>query len=226
MKAGYGKACITPPLGVACGLGLEDELVAILDDLFVRAVWVQARGTSALIIAADIIGLDPKDCHDLADRIAAEVAVPADIIVLHSTHTHQTANSRWESGQLLEPYGLSDQYSSLRFKAILTDGLVRAAREAISTARACCMSYGEAPVIGLASNRRIPSDHDLDHVIFRCSRPSADLRDAPEGVIDPLVRMVLFKEVDTGKLIGICNYNCHPTAAGGDEGPYATGDFP
>jgi hypothetical protein len=88
------------------------------------------------------------------------------------------------------------------------------------------MAYLEVPVVGIASNRRVPLEGEGDKVIFRESRPSAELRAKPEGVIDPLLRMVLFQAVDDGRLIGICNYNCHPTAGGGDEGPYATGDFP
>jgi hypothetical protein len=60
-------------------------------------------------------------------------------------------------------------------------------------------------------------------VVFRQSRPPEDLRRWPEGPIDPLVRVVLCKEVNGSRMTGICNYNCHPSAAGGDGALYATG---
>jgi hypothetical protein len=87
------------------------------------------------------------------------------------------------------------------------------------------MAYASATVRDIASNRRVPVD-EKGNVVFRSSRPAEDLRRKPEGVIDPLVRLVLFRERANGRMIGVCNYNCHPTSAGGDEGPYATGDFP
>jgi hypothetical protein len=226
MQVGYGKARITPTLGTPCALGLEDELVAVFDDLFVRAVWLQVEDQGALIIAGDIIGLDPGDCDEFIARIASETSVAPDRIVLHATHTHQTASAHWEMAKPLEAYGLAEQHSSPEFKALLSGGFVRAARQAIANAAESRMSYRQIPVVGIASNRRVPVDAQGNKVVFRESRPSAELRAMPEGVIDPLLRMVLFQTVDDGRLIGICNYNCHPTSGGGDEGPYATGDFP
>ena len=88
------------------------------------------------------------------------------------------------------------------------------------------MTFASAPAQGIASNRRIPVPGQAGKVLFRESRPSAELRRYPEGPIDPLVRLLLFRLVETGEMVGICNYNCHPTAAGGDAGAYATGDYP
>jgi hypothetical protein len=226
MQVGYGKARITPPLGTPCALGLEDELVAVFDDLFVRAVWLQVEEQGALILAADIIGLDLGDSDEFIAHVASETSVAPDRIILHATHTHQTACTHWEVAQPLEAYGLADQHSSPEFKALLGGGFVRAARQAMANAAESRMAYLEVPVVGIASNRRVPLEGQSDKVIFRESRPSAELRARPEGMIDPLLRMVPFQAVDDGRLVGICNYNCHPTAGGGDEGPYATGDFP
>jgi hypothetical protein len=80
--------------------------------------------------------------------------------------------------------------------------------------------------VGIASNRRVPVPGQEGKVLFRESRPNAELRRYPEGAVDPLVRLLLFRLVESGEMIGICNYNCHPTSAGGDSGAYATGDYP
>ena len=225
MRVGYGKACITPPLGTPCALGLEDELVEVFDDLYVRAVSVQIGDESALIAAADLIGLYPKDVDEFSARMARTTGVPKDRIILHATHTHQTGCSRWEVARLLDPYGLSDGYASPKFRQQVSDGFVAAAKHALASAASYEMAYAESPVSGIASNRRVPVD-DKGNVAMRNSRPSAEMREKPEGRIDPLLRMVLFRNLENGRIIGICNYCCHPSSAGGDEGPYATGDFP
>ena len=226
MKVGYGKARITPPLGVATILGLEAELIRILDDLFVRAVCIEAGGQRVIVAAADLIGLDPADSDDFVAMIARATAVPRDNIIVHVIHTHQTANSHWETSMILEPYSLADQYCSRQFRALVADGYVRAAQAAVASLRACEMYFTGAPAQGIASNRRVPVPGQEGKVLFRESRPNAELRSYPEGPIDPLVRLLLFRLVETGEMIGISNYNCHPTSAGGDGGAYATGDYP
>jgi hypothetical protein len=221
---GYGRANITPPLGTPCALGLDDELVEVFDDLYVRAIWLELDGRAVLVMAADVIGIYGADAAEFSALIESELGVPRNNILLHSTHTHQTANSRWELGKLLEPYGLKEQFVSSAFKDQMTRGLVEAARQAKESAVPCEMAYAEFPVKDIASNRRIPVEEGK--AVFRSSRPPAELREKPEGKIDPLLRLVLFRSRKDGFLTGIVNYNCHPSAAGGDEGPYATGDFP
>jgi hypothetical protein len=225
LLVGYGRAVITPPLGTPCALGLDDNLVEVFDDLCVRALWLEHEGRAALVIAADVIGIYSGDAEEFSAQIAEAVSIPKNNIFLHSTHTHQTANSRWHIGELLKPYGLEEQFSSSEFKKLMVRGLVEAARQAKSSAVPCEMAYAEFPVKDIASNRRIPIEGGAK-VIFRSSRPPADLREKPEGIIDPLCRVVLFRSLKEKSLVGVVNYSCHPSAAGGDEGPYATGDFP
>lgn len=225
LRAGYGRAVVTPPLGTPCALGLDDELVEVFDDLYVRALYLDCGAEKALVLAADLIEIARSDGDELTREVAKAVGMPASRIILHTTHTHQTANSRWEDSQALKPYGLSEAHSSSAFKSLLSKGLVDAARRAVAGAEECEMTYAESEVRGIASNRRIQAG-DGSRVIFRSSRPPEEIRRLPEGPIDPLLRLVLFRSRTTGRMIGICNYSCHPSAAGGDEGPYATGDFP
>jgi neutral ceramidase len=225
LKVGYARACITPPLGTPCALGLDDDLQEVFDDLYVRTVWIDRGGSGVLISAADVIALYADDVAQFVDAISSATAIPRERIILHDTHTHQTANSNWQVAKILEPYGLSERFASTGFKAQLAAAFVETARAALRDALPCDMAYASARVSDIASNRRVPVD-EKGNVIFRSSRPSEEMRRKPEGVIDPLVRLLLFREKESGRMIGICNYNCHPSSAGGDEGPYATGDFP
>ena len=224
LKVGYGKADITPELGTPCALGLDDELVEVFDPLYIRAVWLESGGGAVLILAGDVIGVYGGDADAFSALVEKEVGLPRKNILVTSTHTHQTANSRWEIGKFLAPFGLEDKFSSLKFKDQYVRGLLQAARQAKASAVPCEMAYSEFPVKDIASNRRVPVGDGK--VKFRSSRAAADMRAEPEGSIDPLLRAVFFRSLKDGAVIGIVNYNCHPTAAGGDEVGYATGDFP
>jgi hypothetical protein len=224
LKVGYGKADITPELGTPCALGLDDELLEVFDPLYVRAVWIEAGGRAVLILAGDVIGVYGADADAFTALVEKEVGLPRRNILLTSTHTHQTANSRWIIGTYLRPFGLEEKFVSLKFKDQYVKGLIDAAGRAKASAVASEMAYSEFPVEGIASNRRIPLGGGK--VEFRSSRANAEMRAKPEGKIDPLLRAVLFRSLKDGSLIGIVNYNCHPTAAGGEELGYATGDFP
>lgn len=224
LRVGYGRADITPALGTPCALGLDDKLVEVFDPLYVRGLWVELEGRKALVLAVDVIGFTIGDTDEFSAEIEKAVGISREEVIICATHTHQTANSRWEVGKLLAPYGLEEEFVSSKFKEVLIRGLLEAARQAKASAVPCEMAYSEFPVKDIASNRRLPVEGGK--VVFRSSRPPADLRAKPEGKIDPLLRAVFFRSLKDGALTGILNYNCHPSAAGGDEGPYATGDFP
>lgn len=224
LKVGYGKADITPELGTPCALGLDDELLEVFDPLYIRAVWLESAGEAALILAGDVIGVYGADADEFSGLVEKAVGLASRNILLTSTHTHQTANSRWVMGKFLAPFGLEEKFVSLRFKDQYIRGLLTAARQAKISAVPCEMAYTEFPVKEIASNRRLPIGGGK--VEFRGSRPAAAMRAKPEGKIDPLLRAVIFRSLKDGSLTGIINYNCHPTAAGGEEVGYATGDFP
>lgn len=223
--AGYGRACVTPPVGTPAGKGIYGRIEAIVEDIFARAIFIQAGQRKTLICAADVVGFYPTDVDYFTARISEATGLARDQIIIHATHNHSGPNSRWEIGEILEPYGLSEANASSLFRAILADGFAAAAKQAVESAEPCRMAYSEAPVSGVASNRRVPVE-GTDKVVMRNSRPKDELRLKPEGVIDPLVRVVLFKAVSGKSLIGICNYNCHPSAGGGDMAGYLSADFP
>ena len=224
IAVGYGRADITPALGTPCALGLDDELLEVFDPLYVRAIWLSLGDRTVLIMVGDVIGVNGDDLDEFSELVGKTVGVPAKNVLITSTHTHETANSRWSVGKLLRPFGLEDKFSSLKFKDQYVAGLLEAARQSKASAVPSEMAYSESPVVDIASNRRLPIEGGK--AMMRPARPSADLRAKPVGKIDPLLRAVLFRSLKDGAVIGIVNYNCHPTAAGGDELGYATGDFP
>lgn len=220
LAVGYGKSDITPPLGTPCALGLDDEAIEIFDPIHVRVLALTDAGQTVIILSADVIGFYQHADSVLRREIADRLRVPVENVVCHATHTHQSPCVRIEYGQYLAKHGLH-AYSP-EYWQLLRRGAVDAALEASRTLSPAQISFGEARVEGIASNRRLRMPDGS--IIMRGSRDTQQRRAYPEGHIDPWVRVVrMVRDEDEVLLI---NYSCHPSASGGDEGPYVTADFP
>ena len=221
LHAGSARRDITPPVGTPCALGLDNEALEVLDPIYLRAVALGDGSTQALILAADVIGLYRYADQTVRRRVTRATGVPLEAVILHATHTHQSPNIRVQNGEFLRARGLVSYSPEFwtRFQA----AAVEAATEALADLRPAVLHYGEANVRRIAGNRRLRQPDGS--IVMRGSRDDSEQRRAyPEGYIDPLVRTLRFGR-EEGDIV-LANYCCHPTATGGDEGPYITADFP
>jgi len=96
-SVGYGRVCITPPLGVSLqGYADPDSRRAttVLDDLFVTCIAFQdAEGTQALIFTVDSIRTEPKIANSVRRAIEKELGIPEANIFYCATHSHNTQDS-------------------------------------------------------------------------------------------------------------------------------------
>lgn len=224
MRVGLSKVEITPPLGTPCSLGVDDELVQVWDETWVRALCLVADdGGATFFLSAEVIGFSWEDRADVVAALSNRLGRTDSELVFHSVHQHQAPNVRWHIYGELREHGLNAV--SREYYEFFVRASAQAAERALRDAQDCPeVSYGEAPVSGIQSNRRLVGDGG--QVVMRYSRPPEELRREPEGHIDPLVRVFIFRR--KGRRDDICwvNYHGHPTATGGDEGPWSTGDFP
>jgi len=171
-------------------------------------------------LSVDVIGMNRPETKMVADRAARAARISPERVVVHCTHTHESPNSRIQFGEYLAQHGLRSY--SPDFWEQLQAGAEAACEEALGDLTEARALYGEAAVHGIASNRRIL--HADGKATMRGSRATPEMRAHPEGHIDPKVRVLVFDRAHD-RVFAMC-YCCHPSAAGGDEGPYITGDFP
>ena len=89
-KAGFARVDITPPLGTPI-VGYFEKRVAkgILDTLEANAHAVSDGATTAVLVAADLLGVEGVEFNlALRRRIAAAAGVAETAVYVHSTHTH------------------------------------------------------------------------------------------------------------------------------------------
>ncbi len=90
-RAGFASCDITPPVGIDLGgRGCSDEAsTEVLDPLQAQATVLRdANGQALVIVSLDLIGLGQAFGAELRERIASEVQVPPDTVLLNCSHTH------------------------------------------------------------------------------------------------------------------------------------------
>ena len=228
LEAGFGKVLITPPLGTLTAQGIDSEAEAVLDDVFVRALALRDGGMSVCLLSVDVIGFGRKEIKQMRSAVASAcMPTPArgsatDRVFCHATHSHESPSIRTEFSELLRPWDLP-AHSEMWYRTFLA-ACGEAARLAMTDLAPAEIAFGQAEIEGIASNRRCVIRDD-GTPWMRSSRATDQHRALPRGPIDPFCRVVHFRR--PGRSDGVLvNYACHPTAAGGDEVPLITGDFP
>lgn len=222
LRAGVAKVDITPPLGVPCSLGLDDACESVLDTPYIRATALSDGIIAVCLLAADVIGLQHQTLADLRQVVSQATGLLPDAIIAHATHSHEAPSVHIALNKELQPYGL--QYTDPAYYQSFLRSAAEAAQTALANMSPVAVAWGRGRVMGVASNRRIVDENG--QVYMRWSNSNAELRDYPEGDIDPWVRLLLLQESGGQGQVLILNYCCHPTAAGGDEERYVTADFP
>ncbi len=100
MKAGYGKADITPAYStLLAGFDARKQRSeGVLDPLEVRALALESGKSRFMWLAFDLLGVDMHLCRKISERLSRSFGIPASCIVLSSTHTHAAPRDAREEG--------------------------------------------------------------------------------------------------------------------------------
>ena len=85
LRVGAAKIDITPAQSE-----LPKQYLGVLDRVYSRAIVIENGTTSAALITVDVISLSDAISKRVNDRIAAELGIPANNIVLAGTGTHSS----------------------------------------------------------------------------------------------------------------------------------------
>lgn len=222
-QAGTAKVDITPPLTIPY-LGYEPRhalFQGVHDPLYARALAVDDGETQAVLIAADSIGysndiLGPgrNFTAEVRQRIQARTGVPAENIMLASSHAHSTP----ETTNLRT---LLDTPAAGPWLEVLMDQLASAAAMAVRRRKPSMLKIGTGEVHGLSWSRRIIGK---DGKIYQWSNRPPDGEVADWGAIDHQVGVLLFEAIEGGSCIVVTNFACHAVTV--QVQPLVSADFP
>ncbi len=201
--AGAARALIDPPLPHDPQGYVRRETPAQRhgDPLQITAVALTGRAGAAIILAADLAGLD----HGAAERIRTEVAqqtgCEASQVLLNCSHSHAAPWVRTGGGKLGGGDDTTTPVEQAYFDRLPYD-FASAARSAWRSRRQVRVSGGVGRVPGLAVNRR---ERWQERTILGWN---------PDGFVDEEVPVIRIDDLDGDPVATIVAFGCHPVVVG------------
>jgi hypothetical protein len=209
-------ADVTPPIGhPLCG-GWIMEARAVDDPLFAHGVVLLGQGEPVVLCAVDWCGL--RNDANLAFREAlakATHSVAANVAV-QCVHPHNAPFADTEAERLIEKTLKPATSLDLKFFERAAERVAEGAKAALGkTRRITHYGTGRARVEQVASSRRIIGPDGKSKASRYSATKDPNVRDEPEGLIDPWLRTLSFWDGDR-PLAALHYYATHPMSYYGD----------
>ncbi len=158
---GAAKRDVTPPTGLRMAGygGREDPADGTHLPLWARASVCASGHEKAALVAVDVVGISRESTNGIRKAVQAETGIPADHVVIATTHTH--------SGPVTTKF--RDVSPDPGYMVALSNGIVAAAAEAADKMAPVRMGTAQTQVTEYHFNRRNadqPIDSTLDVVRF------------------------------------------------------------
>ena len=183
MEVGYAQSVITPGLDrpvYLAGFGRDRRAQTVHDDLYARALALQAGERRLVVTALDLIGLARPHCQEIERRVGEQA--PGTRLWVACTHTHHGPDTIGLWGPDMVTTGVDPEYL-----AGLKERVVAVALEALDRLQPAHLRCTSLPVTGLAKNARDPEILDEELACVQFCRP---------GTGEPLATWLI--------------YPCHP----------------
>lgn len=209
LKAGFGRADITPPEGLFMqGYYEERRATGFLDRLTASCIAFSDGEKTAVVISMDLIGIDQDRGDAMRKVIAERTGLPFEAVFFACTHTH-TGPAIYNSLYPCDP-----EYNSVMFRSVAD-----AAREAIADLAPVSVFAARGKVKDIAFIRRFRMKDGRTQTNPGFGNPDVD---GPISTPDEMLQTV--KLVREGKdTIYIVNFQVHPDVIGGT---LYSADFP
>ncbi len=213
------QADVTPPLGSPLCHGNVSNALCVVDPLTARGVVLLAAEQKPIVLCAVDWVVNSNAGYDEWRRTLAEaVGTTVERVAVHTVHQHDTPGCDFSTEELLAEQGLTNRFSNVPFMHEAIARTAKAAREAMREPKTVThVGVGQAKVEQFASNRRVAGPGGkVKYVRYSaCRIPAA--RAAPEGVIDPFVRVLSFWDGDQPRAV-LSYYATHPQSYYGRGG--------
>jgi hypothetical protein len=201
---------VTPPIGSPLCDGLVPEAARIDDPLFARGIVILGAGEPIVLCAVDFVGIGNSGQDAWRETLAtAAGTIPARVAV-HTLHQHDAPGCDFSAEEMLARLGVGGKACDVPFLKNTLQRLGAAVKASLPDARPFThVGTGHARVDRVASNRRILGDDGTVKIVRYSSTKDAAEIAAPEGLIDPDLKLLSFWN-DQTPLISITYYATHP----------------
>ncbi len=183
---------------------------SITDPLSARGVVLLGAGRPVVLCAVDWIGIGGSGQAVWKTKVAEAAGTTPDRVAVHTLHQHDAPRCDFRAEELLAAHALGGQRFDSPFAMQVIHRCADAIREALPRAQPVThLGCASAVVDRVASNRRILGDDGRVALTRMSSTKNPAAIAAPEGVIDPMLKLVSFWNGET-PLVAMTWYACHP----------------
>jgi len=213
-RVGRAMEKITPPVGTSLAGYFHDRRgETVRDDLYARAMVVGSGDTRVALVSCDLISMT-SDVSGAAKRvIETETGIPADHVLICSTHTHTGPELR--------------DGSAVAVNTAWRDALPRHIADAVARAAAgavpATLRAGATEVTGYSFNRLFRLK-DGSEVFGKGGRENEVVGLA--GPIDPTLQTLSAVDKEGNVLAVIVNFALHADVIGGGSADFISADWP
>ncbi len=209
MKVGFGKVCITPPVGFSLvGYFFDRRAEGILDPLYAVSFIIDDGENTFAIVSCDVIWIDQEIVKKVKEIVSKEIKIKAENILIHATHTHTgPLTTKPDNSIYTKNFYVDSSY--LKILPLYIAGSIKIAYKNLKEVE---IGIGKTKVEGIAFNRRyLMKDGRV------ITNPFTQKENIVKsiGEVDDILYAVVFKE--NKKYIGfIINFALHPDTIGGN----------
>ena len=215
---------VTPPLGSPLCEGFVPVASKIDDRLKTRGVVILGAGDPIVLCAVDFVGLGNGGYDAWREILAKGARTSAWRVAVHALHQHDAPGCDLSEAELLTPFGIEGKACDVPFIKDVLKRLEDVVKSSLASARPLThIGTGQARVERVASNRRVLGEDGKVKIVRYSSMTDPAAIAAPEGTIDPVLKLLSFWDGDT-PLISITYYATHPQSHYGKGAVSA--DFP
>jgi hypothetical protein len=209
------SADVTPPIGHSLCGGWIEPARAIDDPLKALGVVLLGQGKPIVLCVFDWVALR-NDAHLAVRQGLADAAhTTVDHVSVHTVHPHNAPFADVVAQKLLDEAKGPPSLDLKFFDKVVRD-VAAACRDSLArTKRFTHVGVGSAMVREIASNRRVLGPDGKVKFTRTSATKSKEARDAPVGLIDPVLRTLSFWDGDT-PLAELHYYATHPMSYYGD----------
>ena len=203
LMAGFARANITPPKGIAINGYFKDRKVEGYCDLLIaNCIALSCDDKTALLLSLDNLGIPMVCLEPMVAAICEATTLPRDAVFIHCTHTHTGAaiGENWD-GPL-----------ELHYRERLTSVLAQLALDALISREPARMGWRTITVPNLAFSRRFRMKDGSVRTNPGIGNPDIS---HPLGTPDDQLRMLRFDR-ESGDSLVLLSFGMHPDSVGGN----------
>jgi hypothetical protein len=221
LKVGVFDVDASPPLGSPLAYDPTNEIQI---PLTCRGIVLQGAQKPIVLCAVDWLGIANRSHREFREALAKAAGTTPERVAVHTLHQHDAPWADLDTDELVTKHDIPYRPFDSNF---VHDVIARAAK-AVAKAKdeaqpVTHLGLSSGKVEKVASNRRVLGPDGKVKIVRWSSTKEQAAIDAPEGTIDPLVKLVMFYSGDK-PIAALTYYATHP------QSYYRTGkanpDFP